>query len=501
MCGIPISPVTPPLGGSLSSFFAQRRHLGHEGPLVRPEPDDDLPVAGLDDLPDPKLGVPDPLPRAVGDPGGRRLTEPSRALPERGHPPAAASRAGPHGHAARLVLVRYLREEARGHPVLALAPIGPELGVRERERLPRPRDADVGEPALLLEVLLIERAGVREGPLLHPDDEHVVELEPLRVVERHEGDAPPLGGDGVLLRVERLLLQEAVEGRLGLDALVLAGGVYELLEVLQARLALYRVLVAQLPAVPRLVEDGPYKLGRRHLPCGHPPPLEKLPQGRAGLRRLPREPGLGGLRERLVEGDAAAAGVVLELRDGGVAEAALRDVYYELQADRICGVRDHGEVGHGVLDLGPLVEPDAAHNLVRDPLPHEHVLQSPALRVGPVERRDLARRLPPPRQLLYLRNHEPRLRVLVGGREHPDALALPSGRPQLLRLPGRVVRHHRVRRVEYRLRRAVVLLQLHHLRLRVVPLEVQDVPDVRPAPAIDRLIVIADDTKVAMRGG
>ena len=50
---------------NLPSSFAQRRDLRHEDSLLRPEPDDDPAAPGLDDLPHPELGVPDPLPGAV----------------------------------------------------------------------------------------------------------------------------------------------------------------------------------------------------------------------------------------------------------------------------------------------------------------------------------------------------------------------------------------------------------------------------------------------------
>src|SRR5207253_989199 len=46
--------------------------------------------------------------------------------------------------------------------------------------------------------------------------------------------------------------------------------------------------------------------------------------------------------------------------------------------------------------------------------------------------------------------------------------------------------------------RAVVLLQSHHRGIRKILLEVQNVPDVGTAPAIDALVVVADDGDVAM---
>ena len=49
-----------------------------------------------------------------------------------------------------------------------------------------------------------------------------------------------------------------------------------------------------------------------------------------------------------------------------------------------------------------------------------------------------------------------------------------------------------------RFRRAVVRLQTHDLGARVVLLEGEDLGDVRSAPSVDRLVVIAHDAQVAV---
>ena len=46
--------------------------------------------------------------------------------------------------------------------------------------------------------------------------------------------------------------------------------------------------------------------------------------------------------------------------------------------------------------------------------------------------------------------------------------------------------------------RAVVLLEPHDVRVGEVLLEVEDVADVGAAPAVDRLVVVADDHQVAV---
>src|SRR5215212_9122174 len=266
--------------------LAQRRQLWHEDPLLRTEPDDDLPSLCLDDLPDPELRVPHLLPRAVirrNRPLGFASARQSTA------PPPAPRSAG--GDGASLEPLRDLREEARGHLVLPLAVRRAHAGVRERERLHRPRDAHVTQPPLLLQVLFVQRPRVRERPLLHPHHEDVAELQALGVVERHQRD-PTLARELVRLRIQRLLLQKAIQSRLRFDALVLRGGVHELPQVLQTRLRLDRALRFELRPVARLVQNGLYELRRRHLPRSHPPPLEEVSYPRASFAGRAREPGL-----------------------------------------------------------------------------------------------------------------------------------------------------------------------------------------------------------------
>ena len=137
-------------------------------------------------------------------------------------------------------LLRQLVEEPR-RQVRVAAPVERAAGrVQHRQPLLRARHPDVAEAALLLDVVLLDRARVREDPLLHPEHEDGAELEPLRVVERHQRD---LAGavavaQRVLVRVERDLLQERRERRLVGRGLVLARDADELLEVLDLSLRL-----------------------------------------------------------------------------------------------------------------------------------------------------------------------------------------------------------------------------------------------------------------------
>src|SRR5918993_1718180 len=176
ICAIAFTP-------SRTSRPAQRRQFRYEDPLLRPEPDDDLPILRLHNLSYPKLGVPYSLSRTES--GADHSLFQTLATSRQSTSPSSASRGSAGGEARNgtgLELFRDLREEARGHLVLSLAVGRANPGVRERQRLLRPRDPDVRQPALLLQVLLVHGPGVWESSFLHPHHEDVFILEPLRIV-------------------------------------------------------------------------------------------------------------------------------------------------------------------------------------------------------------------------------------------------------------------------------------------------------------------------------
>ena len=177
---------------------------------------------------------------------------------------------------------------------------------------------------------------------------------------------------------------------------------------------------------------------------------------------------------------------------GDVPDAAPGTVDDATQRHLVGRVRHRDEVCEGVLDLGALVELGAAHDLVRQRRPDEDLLQRSALRVGAIEDGHLRVVDAAAPQRLDLVRHELRLVVLRVAGEAYDLLARSDVGPELLVLAVEVVSDDRVGRAEDVLRRAVVLLEQHHPRARVVALELGDVADVGAAERVDRLIGVAD---------
>ncbi len=178
--------------------------------------------------------------------------------------------------------------------------------------------------------------------------------------------------------------------------------------------------------------------------------------------------------------------------DRRVADPAARTVRDPQERRRVLRVDEHAEVRRRVADLGALVEARAADDLVRDVLPHEHVLQHPRLRVRPVEDRDLAGRVAALDERGDLGRDEPCLGVLV-----LDLDRRARGRPRRARRRdasacARVFCSMReLAAREDVVRRAVVLLERDHPRAGEVALELHDVADVGAAERVDR--VVGDD--------
>ena len=134
-----------------------------------------------------------------------------------------------------------LQQEARWDGQLAHAAEHPPRGMREVQPSLGPRDPDVGESALLLQLLLVvERSTVREEAFLEAGDEHDRELETLGSVEGDERDRVGLAFVGVLVCDESGLLQEAVEGVLRRQVVVARGDLAQLEQVRPAFLAVLR---------------------------------------------------------------------------------------------------------------------------------------------------------------------------------------------------------------------------------------------------------------------
>ena len=89
--------------------------------------------------------------------------------------------------------------------------------------------------------------------------------------------------------------------------------------------------------------------------------------------------------------------------------------------------------------------------------------------------------------------------MLVAGAQDADPLPLPEARVERLRLAALVVADEGVGRGHHVLGGTEVLAEGHGDRALETLLEFKDVPDVRPAPAVDRLVRVAHHADVPVR--
>src|SRR6185437_14800270 len=174
---------------------------------------------------------------------------------------------------------------------------------------------------------------------------------------------------------------------------------------------------------------------------------------------------------------------------------------YHRQRLLIPGIDDDTQITDEILDLFPLVKADASVHGVRDAHPAEAFFECTALRVGTIEDREVAIIVMIAQPLfLYGVGYEPAFVIIRHQPYQPDLFAGSIFGPQVFGDLPLVVADDLVGYVQNALRAAVVLLQLDHLHVIIVLLELKNVLDGRSPEAIDALRVVADDADVLMRG-
>ena len=343
---------------------------------------------------------------------------------------------------------------------------------------------------------------MREHALFHPREEHRRELEPLGRVQGHEGHARRVLVEGIHVGHEGDRVQERLEGRTlqsrrGLARHEFLGGRYELLDVLEPRVRFRSALGLEGIAVAgggrHLVDEG----GQ-----GEPATLLREAADEAG-EVVQGAAGLGieigdGLGARGEEREAARAGGVAEAIEARLPHPAARGGDGTPERDVVARIHGEAQIGEEILDLAPLVEAHTTHDDVGDARAPERVLEHARLRVGPVEDRHVAVLEALGVQRAHGLGDPARLLALVPGAIDLGGLSLRVLRPQPLVTPRAVVGDDRGGDVEDALGRAIVLLEGDDLAVGEVLLEVEDVAEIGPPPAIHGLVGVAHHAQVAM---
>ena len=203
--------------------------------------------------------------------------------------------------------------------------------------------------------------------------------------------------------------------------------------------------------------------------------------------------------------DARLAGVVVQHLHGGVAEAALGHIDDALEGEVVGRLRDHAQIGEGIADLGALVEPRPANDAVGQAELDEAVFEFAHLERGAHQDGDLVERMVLALfarlalELLDLLADAAGFFLQVPGAGDLHLFAEHVLGAQRLAEPAFVVRDQVRGGGEDVPGAAVIPFEANDFGAGKIMIEPENVIDLGAAPAIDRLVVIADAADVFLR--
>ena len=185
---------------------------------------------------------------------------------------------------------------------------------------------------------------------------------------------------------------------------------------------------------------------------------------------------------------------------GRLADAAVGRVEDAQQRDVGVGRDQQLGVGQHVAHLAAVVEALGADHPIGDLALAQREFEFAALAVGAEQHREIL----PLAAHGALAGHdflgdELRLLVVAGHGDNAHRIAALARRAQDFLAPAAVVHNQAVGGVQHRVGRAVILLQADDLGVGEKPLELEDVGHFGAAPAVDRLVVVADHADVIGR--
>ena len=157
---------------------------------------------------------------------------------------------------------------------------------------------------------------------------------------------------------------------------------------------------------------------------------------------------------------------------------------------------DEPQIGHRIPNFLALVEARAADHAIRQGERDKALLELAGLEAGAHQDRDAAQCVALAVQRLDLVTGPARLLLGVPEAAHGNLVALAGAGPQRLAEPAAIVIDDPGRGGKDLRRRTVILLQAHDQRAGEIALEFEDVLDLRAAPRVDRLVVVADAADV-----
>ncbi len=193
--------------------------------------------------------------------------------------------------------------------------------------------------------------------------------------------------------------------------------------------------------------------------------------------------------------------MVVQHLHGGVAEPALGHVDDALEGEIVGRRVDHAQIGQRVADFGALVESRTADHAIGQAERDKAIFEFAHLERGAHQDRDIVEIVAGALQLLDLLADGAGFLLGIPGTGDGDFLAVDVLGAQGLAEPAFIVRDQMRGGGQDVAGGAVVALQPDHLGAGKIVIEAQDVVDLGAAPAIDRLVVVADAADVFGRRG
>ena len=194
-------------------------------------------------------------------------------------------------------------------------------------------------------------------------------------------------------------------------------------------------------------------------------------------------------------------GELMQPLDRGLADAALGHIDDALEGEVVVGRAITSQIGDGVPDFLALVEARAADHPIGQAERDEAVLEGAHLERGAHQDGDVVEAFAVLRCSCSMSSPIVRASSSPSQAAHGDLLARVVVGPQRLAEPALVVGDQAGGGAEDMRRGAVVALQPDDLGAGKILLEAQDVVDLGAAPAIDRLVVVADTADVLLALG
>jgi len=405
----------------------------------------------------------------------------------------------PFGAALQQILGQVVQKAGGLGFLIAAVGAAPALRAGEGQRFLGAGNAHVQQAAFLGQRFgVVARAAVRQYHLIQPDNEYVFELQTLGSVQGQQSRGVQRFRQCVLVGHQRHRFQKAGQ------PVVLQDDLAQFHHVLPAVLPFFAAVV-DVFLVAGIFQNAVEKR-RGRVPGRVLPPEQQLFaelfQAQTFLAKLLQRGSacrLSKARDGFAQGQVSRAGVFFQLFQALAANAARGQVDNPPQADFIPGIVNQTQEGNHILHLAPSVKALSADQSVAEALAPEGFLQQARLSVGAVHHgKGAGVLLLGADSVLHGLHDVFGFLFVIRGGEQLDFLALPLLGKQLFARAVGVAVNHRHGSVQDALGRAVVLFQQNGLGVLEVALKALDVAIIRAAPAVDRLVFIANHIQIAV---